>query len=115
MRESGLRETRTIRLFERTEGGLTANLFRLYSFSYRSEGPNAEMSGVSNELVGAAKNPTGEVDSRRVMEALPLDPNMIRIQSGYGPMISANHPLRTRMMGGVGTVRCHPLPDYATE
>jgi hypothetical protein len=22
--------------------------------------------------------------------------------SGYGPMISANRPLRTRMMGGVG-------------
>jgi hypothetical protein len=45
------------------------------------------------------------------MEALSLDPiPMERVvtvvdvgsMSGYGPMISANRPLRTRMMGGVG-------------
>jgi len=45
------------------------------------------------------------------METLPLDSiqvegvvNAVDVDSmsGYGPMISANRPLRTRMMGGVG-------------
>ena len=45
------------------------------------------------------------------MEALPLDPIPVErvvsvvdvdSMSGHGPMISANRPLRTRMMGGVG-------------
>lgn len=45
------------------------------------------------------------------MEVLPLDTIPVEgvvtvvdvdSMSGYGPTISANRPLRTRMMGGVG-------------
>jgi len=45
------------------------------------------------------------------MEALPLDPIPVErvvsvvdvdSMSGYGPMISANRPVRTRTPGGVG-------------
>ena len=55
-------------------------------------------------------NPNGGADiMRRVMEDRPLDPISVDVMycglgftSGYGPMISAKRPLRTRMMGGVG-------------
>ncbi len=45
------------------------------------------------------------------MEVLPLDPIPVEkvvsavdvdSMSGYGPMISVNRPVRTRMRGGVG-------------
>ena len=60
---------------------------------------------------GTAKNPTGGAAPRHVMERHSID--LISVEyvvvpcewdslSGYGPMISANRPLRTRTMGGVG-------------
>jgi hypothetical protein len=39
MRESGLRENCMIRLFERTEEGRKADLFRLYSSGYQERRP----------------------------------------------------------------------------
>jgi|GEM_PF-2509600 len=45
------------------------------------------------------KNPNGGVTMRHVMES--PDPNENSLP-GYGPVISVNRPLRTRMRGGVG-------------
>jgi hypothetical protein len=75
-----------------------------------TEGPNAEM---REPLISSisAMNPNGGAGGRRVMEVLPLDPiplervvSAVDVDSvsGYGPMISANRPVRTRMRGGVG-------------
>ena len=59
----------------------------------------------------SAMNPNGGAGFRRVMEVLPLDPIPVErvvsamdvdSMSGYGPTISANRPVRTRMRGGVG-------------
>ena len=60
LRESGLRENCTIRLFERTEGGCIANLFRLYTneavITSRGEGKGLSQSTVSNCQLGTRRN-----------------------------------------------------------
>src|SRR4030042_4163981 len=77
---------------------------------HMTEGSNAEM---REPLISSisAMNPNGGAGCRRVMEVLALDPILLErvvsvvdvdSLSGYGPTISANRPLRTRMMGGVG-------------
>ncbi len=58
-----------------------------------------------------AKNPTGGVTPQHVMERHSLDSTSVvsvvytvawDSLSDYGPMISANRPVRSRMRGGVG-------------